>query len=128
MGTVCRACHLFPSPTPFYLREENPTETISHRTEGARGVCGPPERTAGLPEHFALCPAGLGGAHTGPRAGRPGRVASRCRSAPAVRGCRQRQRVMPRQQNCFPVGLVGPGASSRVRNVWFPPVLGTVRT
>lgn len=34
----------------------------------------------------------------------------------------------PRQQNSFPVGLSRPGASSRVRNVWFPPALGTVRT
>lgn len=25
-------------PTPFYLREENPTDSISHRTEGVRGV------------------------------------------------------------------------------------------
>lgn len=128
----------FPCPTPFCLREENPTETISHRTEGVRGVCGPPERTPtpGLPERLALCPAGLHGAHTrAPMQGgeRVCNLMLPSRSAPlpppvGAGSGSEGSSAMPRQQNCFPVGLVGPGASSRVRNVWFPPALGTVRT
>lgn len=31
-------------------------------------------------------------------------------------------------QSGFPVGLVWTGACSRVRNVWFPPALGTAHT
>lgn len=72
MGTVCRACHLLPSPTPFYLREENPAETVCHRTEGVRGVCRPPKRTPspGLPERLCAVPGRPPrSTHTGPGQG-----------------------------------------------------------
>lgn len=136
MGTFCRACHLFPSPTPFYLREENPTETISHRTEGVRGVCGPPERTPspGLPERLCAVP----GQHSRSDAAGPCRAArapnfmvpsssAPLRPAPAVRGFCQRQRVLLRDApttKLFPSRAAGAGRFQPCEKRLVPPSAG----
>lgn len=119
----------FPSPTPFYLREESPTETISHRTEGVRGVCGPPSALPALLSVFALCPAGPPERPAGPRrAAGGGNLVLPGRSAPLRRpGCRQRQTALLRDAptaKLFPSRAGGAGRFQPCEKRLVPPSAG----